>query len=136
MFADTGQAVFDQSTFKYFYRITPPDDAVGYAMAVYAHKKGYPAAAGRVRQRHQLAGIAPTVVSGFQKLGGKIVVVQKIPLDQSSYRTEVSALIAHIRGDLHRGRSADERDLPRRGEATLAPGPVHRHQRDQHSRHG
>ena len=39
-------------------------------------------------------GSLPTVVSGFNKLGGKIVLVQKIPLDQSSYRTEVSALIA------------------------------------------
>src|SRR5215472_859438 len=26
MFADTGQAVFNQSSFTYFYRVTPPDD--------------------------------------------------------------------------------------------------------------
>ena len=36
MFGDTGQATFDKSSYRYFYRITPPDDATGYAMAVYA----------------------------------------------------------------------------------------------------
>ena len=94
MFADTGQAVFNRSPFKYFYRITPPDDAVGYAMAVYAHQKGYPTAAAVFGNDISSQGSLPTVVSGFKKLGGKIVLVQKIPLDQSSYRTEVSALIA------------------------------------------
>jgi ABC-type branched-subunit amino acid transport system substrate-binding protein len=94
MFGDTGQAVFNQSSFKYFYRITPPDDAVGYAMAVYAHQKGYPTAAAVFGNDISSQGSMPTVIAGFQKLGGKIVVQQKIPLDQSSYRTEVSALIA------------------------------------------
>ena len=94
MFADTGQAVFNQSPFKYFYRITPPDDAVGYAMAVYAHQKGYPTAAAVFGNDISSQGSLPTVVSGFTKIGGKIVLVQKIPLDQSSYRTEVAALIA------------------------------------------
>jgi ABC-type branched-subunit amino acid transport system substrate-binding protein len=94
MFADTGQAVFNHSSFTSFYRITPPDDAVGYAMAVYAHQKGYPTAAAVFGNDISSQGSLPTVVSGFKKLGGKIVLVQRIPLDQSSYRTEVSALIA------------------------------------------
>src|SRR5215470_4046494 len=94
MFGDTGQAVFNQSSFKYFYRITPPDDAIGYAMAVYAHQKGYPSAAAVFGNDISSQGSLPTVVSGFKKLGGKIVLVQSIPLDQSSYRTEVSALAA------------------------------------------
>src|SRR5207244_13510987 len=41
MFADSGQAAFDKSTYKYFYRLTPPDDAAGVAMAIYAYNKGY-----------------------------------------------------------------------------------------------
>jgi ABC-type branched-subunit amino acid transport system substrate-binding protein len=94
MFGDTGQSVFNQSSFKYFYRITPPDDAVGYAMAVYAHQKGYATAAAVFGNDISSQGSMPTVISGFKKLGGKIVLAQKIPLDQSSYRTEVSALIA------------------------------------------
>jgi len=94
MFADTGQAVFNQSSFTDFYRITPPDDAVGYAMAVYARQKGYRTAAAVFGNDISSQGSLPTVVSGFKKLGGKIVLVQRIPLDQSSYRTEVSALVA------------------------------------------
>lgn len=94
MFADTGQAVFNQSSFAYFYRITPPDNAVGYAMDVYAHQKGYRTAAAVFGNDISSQGSLPTVVSGFKKIGGKIVLVQRIPLDQSSYRTEVSALIA------------------------------------------
>src|SRR5215472_1099462 len=94
MFGDTGQAVFNHSAFQYFYRITPPDDAVGYAMAVFAHQRGYARAAAVFGNDISSQGSMPTVIAGFQKLGGKIVLQQKIPLDQSSYRTEVSALIA------------------------------------------
>jgi ABC-type branched-subunit amino acid transport system substrate-binding protein len=94
MFGDTGQAVFNHSSFKYFYRITPPDDAVGYAMAVYAHQKGYPSAAAVFGNDISSQGSLRTVVAGFKKLGGKIVLVQSIPLDLTSYRTEISALAA------------------------------------------
>src|SRR5260370_6766212 len=59
-----------------------------------AHQKGYPTAAAVFGNDISSQGSLPTVVSGFKKLGGKIVLVQRIPLDQSSYRTEVSALIA------------------------------------------
>src|SRR5260370_9562298 len=59
-----------------------------------AHQKGYPTADAVFGNDISSQGSLPTVVSGFKKLGGKIVLVQRIPLDQSSYRTEVSALIA------------------------------------------
>src|ERR1035438_1425672 len=39
MFADTGQASFDQTKLQYFWRMTPADDTLGYAMAFYAKKK-------------------------------------------------------------------------------------------------
>ena len=32
MFVDTGQAAFDQSSYKYFWRITPADDVKGWEM--------------------------------------------------------------------------------------------------------
>ncbi len=41
MFADTGEASFDQTKLQYFWRMTPADDVLGYAMALYAKKKGY-----------------------------------------------------------------------------------------------
>jgi ABC-type branched-subunit amino acid transport system substrate-binding protein len=94
MFGDTGQALFDKSNFKFFYRITAPDDAVGYAMALYAHNKGYRRGAAIFGADISSQGTAPTTISGFEHLGGKIVVSEKIALDQSSYRTEVAKLAA------------------------------------------
>jgi ABC-type branched-subunit amino acid transport system substrate-binding protein len=94
MFGDTGQAVFNRSSFQYFYRITAPDDAVGYAMALYAHNKGYKRAAAVFGSDISSQGTAPTVVAGFKKLGGSVVVNQKLPLDQSSYRTEIEQVVA------------------------------------------
>jgi len=94
MFGDTGQKVFDHSNFAYFYRITPPDDAVGYAMALYAHDKGYTRAVGVFGNDISSQGTAPTTAAGFRKLGGQIM-MQAIPLDQSSYRTEIEQVIAY-----------------------------------------
>jgi ABC-type branched-subunit amino acid transport system substrate-binding protein len=94
MFADTGQVVFNTNTLKYFYRITPPDDAVGYAMALYAHDKGYTRVAAVFGADISSQGGAPTAVSGTTHLGGQVVINQKLQLDQTSYRTEVEQLIA------------------------------------------
>lgn len=94
MFGDTGQAAFDHSTFQYFFRITAPDDAVGYAMALYAHDKGYTRAVGVFGADISSQGTAPTAAAGFRKLGGTMM-LQKIPLDQSSYRTEVLQVAAY-----------------------------------------
>jgi ABC-type branched-subunit amino acid transport system substrate-binding protein len=94
MFGDTGQAAFDKSTYKYFYRLTPPDDAAGVAMAVYAYRKGYRRAAAVFGNDLSSQGNVPNLLSAFKKLGGQIVVNQTLTLDQSSYRTEVTSLIA------------------------------------------
>ncbi len=93
MIGDTGQAIFDKSKFPYFFRITAPDDAVGYAMALYAHDKGYTRAVGAFGNDISSQGTAPTAAIGFKKLGGTIM-MQTIPLDQSSYRTEVEQVAA------------------------------------------
>lgn len=94
MFGDTGQAAFDHSNFRYFFRITAPDDAVGYAMALYAHEKGYTRAVGVFGADISSQGTAPTAASGFKKLGGAML-LQKIPLDQASYRTEVLQVVSY-----------------------------------------
>jgi branched-chain amino acid transport system substrate-binding protein len=93
MFGDTGQKLFDKSTFAYFYRITAPDDAVGYAMALFAHNKGYTRGVGVFGNDISSQGTAPTTQSGFKKLGGQMT-LQSIPLDQSSYRSEIDQAIA------------------------------------------
>ena len=94
MVADTGQAIFDHNNFKYFWRITSPDDYFGYAEAIYAHDQGYKRAALLYGNDISSQGTVPTVTSGFQKLGGTIAIKLTVALDQSSYRSEVEKLIA------------------------------------------
>src|SRR5438270_5778025 len=94
MFGDTGQAAFDKSTYDYFWRLTPPDDAAGAAMAIYAYRKGYRKGAAVFGNDISSQGNVPTLLSAFKALGGQMVLNQTVALDQSSYRTEVEALIA------------------------------------------
>jgi ABC-type branched-subunit amino acid transport system substrate-binding protein len=94
MFLDSGQKLFDHTTLPFVYRITAPDDAVGYAMALYAHNKGYTRGAGVFGNDIGSQGTAPTAKAGFQHLGGAIM-MQSIPLDQSSYRTEIEQVAAY-----------------------------------------
>lgn len=94
MFGDTGQSLFNTSTNKYFWRITPPDTAVGLAMALYAHKQGYTRVAAVFGTDISSQGTAPTVKSGYTKLGGTLTAVENVALGQSSYRSEVTALAA------------------------------------------
>jgi ABC-type branched-subunit amino acid transport system substrate-binding protein len=94
MFADTGEAAFDKSTYAYFYRLTPADDVKGYALAQWAHDKGYTRAAAVFGSDIGAQSDVPTLLTAFQKLGGTIVSNQKLALDQSSYRTEVTKMLA------------------------------------------
>jgi branched-chain amino acid transport system substrate-binding protein len=93
MFGDTGQAAFDRSTYDYFWRLTPPDDAAGVAMAVYAFRKGYRRGAAVFGNDLSSQGNVPNLLAAFNKLGGQIVLNQTVALDKSSYRSEVQALI-------------------------------------------
>ena len=94
MFGDTGQKLFDKSTSKYFWRITPPDDAVGLAMVRYAQQQGYRKAAAVFGTDISSQGTAPTVESGFKKAGGTLTDVANVALGQTSYRSEVTKLVA------------------------------------------
>jgi ABC-type branched-subunit amino acid transport system substrate-binding protein len=93
MFADTGEAAFDHSKFTYFYRLTPADDVKGYALAQWAHDRGYTRAAAVFGNDVGAQSDVPTLVKAFQQLGGTIVSNQSIALDQSSYRTEVTRML-------------------------------------------
>lgn len=94
MFADTGQSLFDHTNDAYFWRITSPDTATGYAEALYAHQKGYKRAALVYGNSIGAQGTIPGIVAGFKKLGGSIPINLTVALDQSSYRSEVERLIA------------------------------------------
>lgn len=94
MFPDAGQSVFTKKLYEYFWRLFPPDAATGYAMALYAWDHGYRKAAAVFGTDISAAGSRGTVVSGFEALGGKIVLQQGLAENQTSYRSEVAQLAA------------------------------------------
>ncbi len=94
MFADTGEASFDHTKLQYFWRMTPADDVLGYAMALYAKQKGYLRAAAVFGDDIGSQASVPTLVKGYSGLGGHMVINQKIALGQTSYQPEVEQLIA------------------------------------------
>jgi branched-chain amino acid transport system substrate-binding protein len=94
MFADTGESSFDHNTMPYFWRIVPPDDERGYAMALYAKQKGYLRAAAVFGNDTGSQIGVPTLLRGYSELGGQMVVDQKITLGQTSYQSQVEQLIA------------------------------------------
>ena len=94
MFADTGEASFDHTKLQYFWRMLPADDVRGYAMALYAKRKGYLRAAAVFGNDTGSQTGVPTLLKGYSELGGHMVLNQKIALGQSSYQREVQQLIA------------------------------------------
>ncbi|MEA2197244.1 MAG: hypothetical protein QOJ25_1295 [Solirubrobacteraceae bacterium] len=94
MFGNSGESAFDHSTFKYFWRNTPPDDADGYALALYAHGHGYARGAAIFGNDIGSQSIVPTLTKGFTALGGHIVFNSKISLGQASYRSEIEQMLA------------------------------------------
>lgn len=94
MFPLTGGVFWNTNHYPYFWRITPPDNDVGIAMALYARKRGFTRAAAVFGTTISAAGAVPTLVKTFRHLGGKIVVSEAIPADQPSYQSEVAKLMA------------------------------------------
>src|SRR5271165_2674256 len=94
MFGDTGEASFDHTKLQYFWRMTPADDVLGDAMALYAKQKGYLRAAAVFGTDIAAQSVVPTLLKSYSTLGGQIVLNQKIALGQTSYQPEVEQLIA------------------------------------------
>ncbi len=93
-FTESGQSIFLHNTYQYLYRMTPADAIAGYAMAIWAHRKGFTRGAAVFGNDIGSQGTVPTLMRGFSKLHGKLVIDEKVALDQSSYRTEVEKVIA------------------------------------------
>ena len=94
MFGDTGEASFDHTKQQYFWRLTPADDVLGYAMALYAKQKGYLRGAAVFGNDISSQSDVPTLLKGYSALGGQMVSNQKITLGQTSYQPEVEQVIA------------------------------------------
>ena len=94
MFADTGEASFDHTALKYFWRITPADDVTGYAMAIWAVERGYRRGAAVFGNDISSQSNVPTLLKAYGLLGATMVISEKLAQDQPSYRAEVARLIA------------------------------------------
>ena len=94
MFADTGEGSFDHTKLQYFWRMAAADDAQGYAMALYAKRKGYLRGAAVFGNNIGSQTSVPTLLKGYSDWAGQIVLNQKITLGQTSYQPEVEQLIA------------------------------------------
>lgn len=95
LFCMTGQSEFNKSTFTYFHRLVPPDAYDSYAMVGaaldYFHYKNVALVFGNDIGSQAFVGPA---MNALQHLGATVTINQAIALGQSSYRTEVTAMLA------------------------------------------
>ncbi len=89
-----GPPQLDHSTYKYLYRLAPPDSLGGTALsqsALHFNKK-------RIALMFDSSGTAQSdAVSALKELkahGADVVLNETLPVDQASYRTEVEKLVA------------------------------------------
>ena len=92
MFPDAGQAIYDRTNYQYLWRLTASDDAAGYAMAIWAYRRGYRRGATLFGNDTDQANV-PTVLKGFARLGGTIVINEPYVEGKTSYAAEVEAMI-------------------------------------------
>ena len=93
MFLDAGQAIYDRTSYQYLWRLTASDDAGGYAMAIWAYQQGYRRGATLFGNDTDQANV-PTLLKGFKRLGGTIVINEPYVEGKTSYAAEVDAVIA------------------------------------------
>lgn len=94
LFTNSGAREFDQTTNPYFHRLFAADDEAGYAMAAWGHAMGYTRAAAVFGNDVGSQGNVPTLLKAFKSLGGTIVSNETVTLDESSYQSEVSRMLA------------------------------------------
>jgi ABC-type branched-subunit amino acid transport system substrate-binding protein len=95
MFCMTGQSEFNKSTFSYFHRLVPPDSFDSYALVGsaldFAHYTKVALVFGNDIGSQAFVGPAQRALTA---LGATVTINQAIALGQSSYRTEVTAMLA------------------------------------------
>jgi len=93
MFLDAGQALWDKTGYQYLWRLTPSDDAIGYAMAIWAYNHGYRRGATLFGDDTSNQANVPTLLKGFKGLGASIVINQPLVQGRASYAAEVASMI-------------------------------------------
>jgi len=94
MFDFGGTVALASSHYGYFWRTLPADNVSGYALALWAHLKGYKRAAALFANDVSAQGNVPGVVKGFAALGGDLVVNESLIPDQTGYQTELQRVIS------------------------------------------
>src|SRR5216684_7715842 len=94
MFADSGDSAFNHTTDTYFWRITPPDSSAGYAMALWAHHLGYARGVAVFNETTTAQTSVPTLLRGFKKLGGNMVLTKLLVPGAPSYQSVAAAVVA------------------------------------------
>jgi ABC-type branched-subunit amino acid transport system substrate-binding protein len=93
MFADSGDSAFNHTTDTYFWRITPPDSSAGYAMALWAKHLGYTRAVAVFNETTTAQTSVPTLLRGFKKLGGTMLLNEFLVPGSPSYQS-IAARVA------------------------------------------
>ena len=94
MVTSNGLVVFNHTTDKYYWRLTPADNANGAAFVAWAAEKGYKHVAVVFENNIGDTGNLPGVLSAASHLGIKLTVNTTIPADASSYSSVVANVIA------------------------------------------
>jgi branched-chain amino acid transport system substrate-binding protein len=89
-----GSTAFDKNTNPYLWRDSPSDSQLGVAMALYAHQKGYKTAALLFSSDIAQQTIPKPITATWLKFGNTIVSNTTVAPGQTSYRTQVQAIIA------------------------------------------
>ncbi|MGH7776228.1 MAG: ABC transporter substrate-binding protein [Candidatus Dormibacterales bacterium] len=94
MFSDSPDPAFSHAALPYFWRIVPPPEDAGLAMALWARDQGYTRMAAVFGDDAAEQAAVPTLVRAFEHLGGTVTIAQAVPLDAASYRTEIARMLA------------------------------------------
>ncbi|MGC2192533.1 MAG: ABC transporter substrate-binding protein [Candidatus Dormiibacterota bacterium] len=89
-----GLTGYDKTKDKYFWRLTPADDANGAAMVAYAAQKGYKKIAVVFEDNATDTGNVPGIEKAASKLGVKLTINTTIPGDATSYSSTAATVIS------------------------------------------
>jgi branched-chain amino acid transport system substrate-binding protein len=89
-----GTNQLDHVQFPYLWRDFQPDTVNSVAMAAYALSHGYRRAALMIGQNGGSQSVVPTLVKSFTGHGGRVVSNEQLPLDQSSYQSELTKMLS------------------------------------------
>lgn len=93
-FMMSGDTQFDSNTNPYMWRLVAPDADEGWAMAAWAHQKGFTKAAAVFATGSQSQADGPSSKQGWKTLGGTLVANVSLTPGQPSYSTEASQVAA------------------------------------------